>query len=124
MDIESYLKLLDELTVQCENELSREVRDTHDFSSAAYSGYDDGFNGGVYSGIELFTEKLREAVANVSDTEELGRIDILRYRLLGAELVEIMGDGGFGGTRFLFNNGDTVELLHFSHREGDGTDGS
>jgi len=124
MDLERYHKLLDELSVLVENALDRKVQDSHDYSSSSYSGYDDGYNSGVYDGIELFTEKLREAVVNASDTEELSRVDILRYRLQGAEIVGISGDGGFGGTKLLFSNGDSLELLHFTHRESDGTDGS
>lgn len=124
MDIESYLKLLDNLSVEVENQLERQIQDTHDFSSSNYSGYDDGHNSGVADGIQLFTEKLREAVVNASDTEELSRIDILRYRLQGEEIVGISGDGGFGGTKLVFSNGDSLELLHFTHRESEGTDDS
>jgi hypothetical protein len=123
MEISNYLKLLDTLAVEVENELERKVHDTHDFSSSSYNGFDDGHNSGVYTGVELFTEKLRGAVVNASDSDELDRIDILRYRLQGEEVVGISGDGGFGGTVIEFSNGDQLQLLHFSHKESTGTDG-
>lgn len=121
MDIERYLKLLDELSVQCENKLERKIYDSHDYSSSNYNAFDDGHNEGVYSGLELFTEKLRNEI-EMEDTAktELSRVDIMRYRLLGVELTDVSGDGGFGGTVLTFSNGDRVELLHFSHKESDG----
>lgn len=120
MDIDRYIALLDNLTVDVENGLGRKVMDGHDYSSSAYSAYDDGYNQGIGDALDTFVEKLKEAVVNASDTEGLDRLDILRYRLLGAELVEVSGDGGFGGTQLVFSNGDSIEVLHFSHREGDG----
>lgn len=125
MEIIDYLQLLDDLSVEVENELERKVMDTHlryEVSSSAYNGYDDGHNSGVFTGVELFIEKLKGSVVNASDSPELDRIDILRYRLQGEEVVGISGSGGFGGTTIEFSNGDKIELLHFNHKEQDGSE--
>lgn len=42
---------------------SRVIRDSHDYSSSAYSGYDDGFNSGVGEATEMFRDRVEKFLA-------------------------------------------------------------
>lgn len=56
------LLMLEDIQGEVVIELEREVKDSHDFSSADYSAYDDGHNEGVTVGIELFRARSEDAL--------------------------------------------------------------
>lgn len=53
---------LKELQESVESEQTREIKDSHDYSSSDYSAFDAGRNDGVSYGLEAFIEKLMESV--------------------------------------------------------------
>lgn len=67
------LLTLEEIQGEVVIELEREVKDSHDFSSADYSAYDDGHNEGVSVGIELFRARAEDVLNRVLANIRAGR---------------------------------------------------
>lgn len=67
------LAKLDEIEDEIDKELgSREILDSHDYSSSRYSGYDDGFNSGVQEATDAFRTRV-EAFLRAHIAERRGR---------------------------------------------------